>query len=125
MINSDDFSVQVETTFLDHQTVSSEEKYAFSYQINIRNEGNESVQLLSRYWLITDANGQKIEVHGEGVVGQQPLINNGHQFSYSSGAVIDTPVGTMQGYYEMQRIDGSLFQLPISVFSLADQRIIN
>jgi ApaG protein len=81
--------------------------------------------LLSRYWLITDGNGKTSEVRGDGVVGKQPTIQPGENFIYTSGAVIETPVGTMQGYYQMQHADGSLAHAAIDVFSLRVPNAIN
>ena len=110
--------ITVETEFLpDHQS-SKDNKYAFAYCVNLTNNGNTSVQLISRYWLITDANGVKNEVYGDGVIGEQPHIDVGKSYSYVSGALLDTPVGTMEGYYEMRSSDGSLFKAPIEVFRL-------
>ncbi|TDF38159.1 Co2+/Mg2+ efflux protein ApaG [Alteromonadaceae bacterium M269] len=110
--------ITVETEYLPENTSSKEDKYAFAYCVSITNNGSSSIQLLSRYWLITDANGHKSEVYGDGVVGEQPHIKPGQKYRYVSGAMIDTPVGTMEGYYEMKNIDGSIFKSPIEVFSL-------
>jgi ApaG protein len=116
--------ITVETQYLKNQ-IPGNDKYAFAYKISIHNNGQQSVQLLNRYWLITDGNGEKTEVQGAGVIGEQPHIQIGDSFQYTSGAVINTPVGTMQGYYEMQREDGELFQAEINVFSLAVPNAVN
>ncbi|WP_293748889.1 Co2+/Mg2+ efflux protein ApaG [uncultured Paraglaciecola sp.] len=116
--------ITVDTQYLKNQ-IPDKDKYAFAYRISICNSGQQLVQLISRYWLITDGNGKKTEVQGPGVIGEQPHIQPGDSFQYTSGAVLDTPVGTMQGYYEMQREDGELFQAPINIFSLAVPNVLN
>lgn len=116
--------ITVETQYLENQ-IPDKSKYAFAYRIVIHNMGQKSVQLLNRYWLITDGNGKRTEVQGAGVIGEQPHIQAGESFQYTSGAVLDTPVGTMQGYYEMQAENGELFQAQISIFSLAVPNAVN
>ena len=116
--------ITVETQYLKNQ-VPDKDKYVFAYKITINNNGQQAVQLINRYWLITDGNGKKTEVQGEGVIGEQPHIHIGESFQYTSGAVLDTPVGTMQGFYEMQREDGERFQAPINIFSLAVPNVLN
>ena len=91
----------------------------FSYTITIVNEGNVPATLMSRHWIITDANGKVQEVNGDGVVGEQPHLNPGEQFRYSSGAVLETPVGAMQGLYRMETENGAEFDAPIAPFTLA------
>lgn len=117
--------INVNTQYLQGRLPEGDKKYAFAYKIDISNLGDERVQLINRYWLITDANGKKTEVRGAGVVGEQPIIAAGESFQYSSGAILDTPVGTMQGYYEMQCPNGDMFEAPIDVFSLAVPNVIN
>ena len=104
---------------------SSEGKYFYSYRVTIRNLEGESCQLISRRWLITDANGQKQEVIGDGVIGQQPVLNSGEEFTYTSGCLLETPVGTMEGYYVMKTRDGREFQMPIKPFLLAVPGAVN
>jgi len=116
--------ITVETQFLKNQ-IPDKDKYAFAYRIAIHNNGQQAVQLINRYWLITDGNGKKTEVQGAGVIGEQPHIQPSDSFQYTSGAVLDTPVGTMQGYYEMQREDGERFQAAINIFRLAVPNILN
>jgi ApaG protein len=111
--------VDVETSFLAEQSDPVEKRYVFSYTITIRNEGSQPAKLLSRHWLITDANGKTQEVRGEGVVGEQPHLKPGRGFRYSSGAVLETPVGAMQGSYQMVDDDGARFDAPIAPFRLA------
>ena len=111
--------VDVETAYLSEQSDPGEKRYVFSYTITIRNEGKTPAKLLTRHWLITDANGKTQEVRGEGVVGEQPHLKPGQGFRYSSGAVLETPVGAMQGSYQMLGDDGEHFDAPIAPFRLA------
>ena len=91
----------------------------FAYTITIRNHGTVPAKLLTRHWVITDANGKVQEVRGEGVVGEQPHLMPGQGFRYSSGAMLETPVGSMQGTYQMLADDGVHFDAPIAPFTLA------
>ena len=111
--------VEVETAYLEDQSDPVERRYVFSYTITIRNEGQTPARLVTRHWVITDANGKVQEVRGDGVVGEQPYLKPGQGFRYSSGAVIETPVGVMQGSYQMVADDGAKFDAPISPFRLA------
>lgn len=111
--------VHVQSAFIPSQSAPDDERYVFAYTITIRNLGRTSVQLLGRYWLITNGNGRETEVQGEGVVGEQPHIAPGEEFQYTSGAVMETPMGTMQGHYEMVDPEGNAFQVDIPVFRLA------
>ena len=111
--------VDVETSYLDEQSDPHQDRYVFAYTITVRNEGQVPARLMTRHWVITDANGKVEEVHGDGVVGEQPYLKPGQGFRYSSGAVIETPVGTMQGSYQMLADDGSQFDAPIQPFRLA------
>lgn len=119
-----EISIQVKTQYL-HDRIPDKDQYPFAYKITITNLGEQQVQLLNRYWLITDGNGKKTEVQGAGVIGEQPFIQPDQSFVYTSGAILDTPVGTMQGYYEMQWADGEIFQAPIDIFSLAVPNVLN
>jgi ApaG protein len=111
--------VEVDTSYLEDQSDPKERRYVFSYTITIRNEGSEPARLLTRHWIITDSNGKVQEVRGEGVVGEQPHLKPGQGFRYSSGAVLETPVGAMQGSYQMVSDNGEQFDAPISPFRLA------
>jgi len=117
--------VDVATRFLDEQSVPDDNRYVFAYTIRIHNAGPASAQLLARHWLITDANGKIQEVRGDGVVGEQPLLRPGDDFQYTSGAVLETSVGTMQGSYEMLCEDGTRFQAPIAPFTLSIPRTLH
>ena len=111
--------VDVSANYVGEQSKPDEGHYAFSYTITIRNEGQVPARLLTRHWVITDANGKVKEVRGEGVVGEQPYLLPGQGFRYSSGAVLETPVGAMQGSYQMLADDGAHFDAPIAPFTLA------
>ncbi|HTY49199.1 MAG TPA: Co2+/Mg2+ efflux protein ApaG [Steroidobacteraceae bacterium] len=116
---SDKISVDVQTAYLPDQSDPGEPRYVFSYTITIRNEGGAPARLLRRHWVITDANGKVQEVRGDGVVGEQPHLKPGQGFRYSSAAVLETPVGVMQGSYQMIADDGRQFDTPIAPFRLA------
>jgi ApaG protein len=111
--------VQVETNYMDSQSQPEEKRFVFSYTVTIRNEGSAPARLLNRHWIITDANGKVQEVRGEGVVGEQPHLKPGETFRYTSGTVLDTPVGSMQGTYDMVDSLGNHFDAMIPAFSLA------
>jgi ApaG protein len=111
--------IEVETAYLDEQSDPKERRFVFSYTITIRNEGPVPARLLARHWVITDANGKVQEVRGDGGVGEQPHVKPGQGFRYSSGAVLETPVGAMHGSYEMVTDDGTRFDAPIAAFRLA------
>ena len=116
--------VNVETSYVAEQSDPGKPRFVFSYTITIRNEGQAPARLLTRHWIITDANGKVQEVRGEGVVGEQPYLKPGQGFRYSSGAVIETPVGVMQGSYQMVADDGAHFDAPIAPFRLAKPGIL-
>ncbi|MEJ2603297.1 MAG: Co2+/Mg2+ efflux protein ApaG [Gammaproteobacteria bacterium] len=111
--------VDVSTNFLDERSQPALDRFVFSYTITIANTGSVAASLLSRHWVITDANGKVQEVRGDGVVGEQPHLNPGEMFRYSSGTVLETPVGSMQGSYQMLADDGVAFEAPIAPFTLA------
>ncbi|WP_275097668.1 Co2+/Mg2+ efflux protein ApaG [Sedimenticola hydrogenitrophicus] len=117
--------VKVRTAYVEGESNPAEDRYVFAYTITIRNTGGAGARLISRHWLITDANGDVQEVFGEGVVGQQPFLRPGEDFVYSSGTALPTPVGTMQGSYQMQSESGEHFDAPIAPFSLALPRILH
>jgi len=114
-----DIKIQVATSYVDDETEPDSERYVFAYTITISNSGDVAAQLISRHWIITDANGKVQEVNGDGVVGEQPLLNPGEEFRYSSGAVLETPVGAMQGLYRMEADGGAGFDALIAPFTLA------
>jgi ApaG protein len=120
-----DFSVKFETAFIPDQSDEAQNRYVFSYTITITNTGSVAAQLISRHWLINDANQQLQEVRGLGVVGVQPLLRPGEQFEYTSGCVLNTPVGTMHGSYQMVAEDGTQFETPIPQFTLTMPRVLH
>lgn len=111
--------VSVTTRFLPEQSQPEQNRFAFSYDVSIHNSGDLAAKLLSRHWLITNGDGNVQEVRGSGVIGQQPLIEPGATHSYSSGTVMSTRVGTMQGSYQMIATDGKKFDAIIAPFRLA------
>lgn len=111
--------VDVVTQYIAEQSNPDDNQFVFSYTITITNIGTLTAQLLGRHWLITDANNEVQEVKGEGVVGEQPIIEPGASFTYTSGVVINTSVGHMQGAYQMLSEDGQLFDAEIDAFTLA------
>lgn len=113
------FHVNVETQYIDSQSKPEEGKFVFAYTITISNTGSLAAQLLSRHWIITDANNETHEVQGEGVVGEQPTIGPDNSFTYTSGTLLATDVGHMQGSYQMLSEDGHLFNVEIPAFCLA------
>ena len=114
-----DIEVNVAARFLDDQSAPRDNRFVFAYTITIRNRGELPARLISRHWIITDANGKVQEVRGDGVVGEQPHLQPGQGFRYSSSAVIETPVGAMHGSYQMLADDGSHFNAMIAPFRLA------
>jgi ApaG protein len=120
-----DCLVTVRTTYLADQSDIDNSQYVFSYTINITNTGNVAAQLISRHWVITDSNNKLQEVRGLGVVGEQPLLEPGASFEYTSGTMLNTPVGTMQGSYQFTAVDGTQFDVPISPFTLAMPRVLH
>ena len=119
------FDIDVDARFLDDQSAPEEGRYVFAYTIHIRNQGKVPARLLGRHWLITDGNGNVREVVGEGVVGEQPWLRPGEGFEYTSGAVLETDIGTMRGSYDMLADDGTRFAAPIPAFTLAVPRTLH
>lgn len=117
--------VEAKANYMAEQSDPNQRRYVFSYTIRIHNAGDEPAQLLTRHWLITDSDGHVQEVHGDGVVGEQPEIQPGETHCYSSGAMIETPVGTMEGKYGMVSRGGDRFDTPIPVFRLAVPGVLN
>ena len=118
-------AVKVEVTFLPDQSDVEASRYVFSYAIKITNIGNVAAQLISRHWLITDADQHIQEVRGLGVVGEQPLLEPNASFEYTSGTMLNTPVGTMRGSYFFTAVDGKQFEVPIESFTLAMPRVLH
>lgn len=117
--------IDVKTHYLKQESDPEDGRYVFAYTITITNEGDDPVKLLSRYWHICDANEKIQEVHGEGVVGQQPRLTHGQSFQYTSGAMLETAIGTMEGHYQFISDDGDIFTTEIPAFTLADPAVLH
>ena len=111
--------------FIADQSDPATERYVFAYTITIENVGTVPAQLISRHWIITDGNSRVQEVRGLGVIGQQPLLNPGETFEYTSGCQLDTPVGTMRGSFQMTAEDGTQFDADIAEFTLSIPRVLH
>ncbi|MEW6331168.1 MAG: Co2+/Mg2+ efflux protein ApaG [Pseudomonadota bacterium] len=127
MTASDKHQIQIDvrTSYLPGQSEPGQNRYVFAYTITITNAGSVPARLVTRHWIITDANEQKREVHGEGVVGEQPYLLPGTSFQYTSGTILETPVGTMQGSYQMIADDGTAFDAEIPSFTLSIPRTLH
>jgi ApaG protein len=111
--------VDVETAYIGEQSIPDLHRYVFAYTVTIKNTGSIPAKLLTRHWIITDANGKVQEVRGEGVVGEQPYLRPGEGFQYSSGTMLETPVGSMRGSYQMLADNGVEFDAEIPAFTLS------
>jgi len=111
-------AVSVEPVYLEANSSPANSQYFWAYRVTIENRGQETVQLLNRHWMITNARGELTEVKGPGVVGEQPVLKPGESFEYTSGAPLDTPSGMMGGSYEMESESGERFHIEIPTFSL-------
>jgi len=120
-----DIQVSVETAYIDNESEPDQNRYVFTYTITIINQGTIPARLLSRHWIITDSNGMTQEVRGDGVVGEKPHLAPDEGFRYTSGTVLDTPIGAMQGSYRMRADDGTEFDAVIEPFSLADPKVLH
>lgn len=118
MANTRGIAVSVEPTYLETRSSPDSAQYFWAYHVIIENQGQETVQLLSRHWMITNARGEFTEVKGPGVVGEQPVLKPGERFEYTSGAPLNTPSGMMGGAYQMKNEKGEHFDIEIPTFSL-------
>jgi len=118
-------NINVDTLYIEPQSDPENNRYVFTYTINILNQGKVNVQLISRHWIVTDANHKTQEIKGLGVVGEQPVLQPNESFKYTSGTIIETPVGTMQGEYQMEAENGYKFEAEIPMFSLKVPKIVN
>jgi len=127
MTDPDRYNIGVEVTpsYVEAQSNPEEGQYVFAYTVTIRNLGSVAAQLVSRHWVITDSNGKVQEVEGQGVVGETPHLEPGEAFEYTSGTMIETPVGTMRGSYHMVADDGVEFEAEIAPFTLAIPRVLH
>lgn len=123
--NATGITVRVNTRYLERESHPARGSYAFTYTITISNLREDAVQLLRRHWIINDQNNNCKEVKGKGVVGKQPIIQPGQEFTYSSGAVITTEVGDMRGTFTMQSSTGELLEVPIPTFVLAPPMMLH
>lgn len=114
-----DIRVSVKTEYLPSESDTDTNRFVFAYTITVENHGEVAAKLLSRHWIITDAENRVQEVKGKGVIGEQPHLKHGESFQYTSGTMIETPVGSMQGSYQMQADDGHTFNAVITPFTLA------
>ncbi len=119
------FSVKVITAYLQDQSSPDDSKYAFAYTVTISNVGSMAAQLISRHWIITDANNHVQDVKGLGVIGAQPFLQPGQQFEYTSGTLLPTPIGSMHGVYKIVAEDATLFDAVIEPFTLAVPKMLN
>lgn len=119
MFSPKQIDVSVTSEYLADQSDSGTQRWVFAYHITIANRGDQTARLLTRHWVITDGEERVQEVHGEGVIGQQPSIPPGQSFKYSSGAILETPIGSMYGSYQMLADDGTCFDASIPAFTLA------
>ena len=117
--------VEVDPRFLEDQSEPEAGRYVFAYTIRIRNRGSVAARLVARHWRITDGNGRTEEVHGDGVVGEQPWLDPGEDYQYTSGVVLETGEGAMQGSYDMLAADGTRFDAPIAAFLLTVPRTLH
>ena len=127
MVQSDKYriDVSVKTAYIEKQSDPALDRYVFAYTVTIQNVGTIPARLLTRHWVITDADNKVQEVQGEGVVGEQPYLPPGGTFKYTSGTVIPTPVGVMGGSYQMRADDGTEFEAEIPVFTLSTPRTLH
>ena len=127
MADEKQYAIQIAaaTQYLAEQSDEAAGRFVFAYTITLRNTGSVAAQLISRHWIITDAQGLVQEVRGLGVVGAQPLLEPGQSFEYTSGAAIATAVGTMKGAYQMVATDGTRFEAPIPEFTLSVPRVLH
>lgn len=125
MSEKNKFLVKVNPYYIESQSSPDENRYVFAYTITITNVGSSAAKLLSRHWLITDSNGKIQEVRGDGVVGEQPYLKPGESFQYTSGALIETPVGIMQGKYHLISDSGENFNAKIPKFTLSIPRTLH
>ncbi|ERS14943.1 Co2+/Mg2+ efflux protein ApaG [Alloalcanivorax xenomutans] len=125
--DNDAYRIEVfaESEYLPEQSDAEQKRWAFAYHIRIINRGSQGARLLTRHWIITDGDQRVQEVHGEGVLGQQPELAPGQEFQYSSGAILETAVGSMRGNYQMLSEDGTCFNAPIPAFTLAADRALH
>ncbi len=117
--------VSVESHYIDKESDPEQNRYVFAYTVTIVNQGSVPAKLLTRHWIISDSDGRTQEVHGEGVVGEQPYLQAGEGFRYTSGTILDSPLGIMYGSYQMLADDGERFDAPVAPFRLANPLLLH
>jgi ApaG protein len=117
--------VRAKVSYIEAQSRPQEKRYVYAYTITIKNNGNEPAQLVSRHWVITDANEKVQEVRGDGVIGEQPRLGPGQEYRYTSGVILETESGTMEGSYQMITDDGDKFDAPIPAFALVQPHAVH
>ena len=122
---SNKIDVIVKSTYIAEHSSPSDDRFVFAYTVKIQNHGSSAAKLITRHWVITDADGNEQEVFGEGVVGEQPLLQPGKEFEYTSGTVLTTPIGCMHGHYQMVAENGTPFQTLIPAFTLSRPNMLN
>lgn len=120
-----ELSVQVRPRYLEEHSNPEDQHFVFAYTVTIRNTGERTAKLMSRHWIITDANNQVEEVRGDGVVGEQPVLKPGESYEYTSGCPLPTPVGSMRGTYQCLADDGTRFDATIPEFVLSMPRTLH
>ena len=123
--DADALRIKINTRFAPEDSKPDEDRYAFIYTVEITNLSNKSIQLLNRKWVITNGNHQERQTEGKGVIGRQPVIQPQESFKYTSGVMLDTEIGTMEGEYTLRHADGFEFHVPIEKFVLSVPRILN
>jgi ApaG protein len=123
--NTHNINILVDTYYIEAESNEETNRFVFAYTITIENKGSTAAKLLTRHWIITDANNRVQEVKGKGVIGEQPRLEPEESFKYTSGTMIETPVGSMQGSFHMESDDGEQFEVEIVPFSLAIPRVLN
>lgn len=126
-MKTDDYNIKVdvETDYIEQQSDPEDSRFVFSYTITIKNQGSVPARLMTRHWIITDADGRVQEVMGEGVVGEKPYLRPGEEFQYTSGTIMETPVGSMHGSYQMFADDGEVFDADIPAFTLSQPQVLH
>ena len=122
--SGDSIDIKVNAQYLSQQSQPDKDEYVFAYTIRIQNNGDQNCQLITRHWVITESDFSVQEVHGEGVVGQQPIIEPGKSFEYTSAAMLKSEVGTMKGFYDMVTDSGHVFKAAIPQFTLSVPRVL-
>lgn len=118
-------AIKVKTAYISDESDPESNRYAFVYTIRLRNEGGVGAKLVSRHWTISNADGNEQQVHGTGVVGEQPHLKPGEEYEYTSGTILETPIGSMRGYYQFMADDGTAFEAEIPVFTLSHPHMIH